>query len=297
MQIKIINTQKVLSPTQVSLADYVINPYRGCEFGCLYCYSQENKNIKSSDFFETLGIKIYAPEVLERELRYKKPKRVLFGSTTECFQYAELKYRLMDKILNLLNTYNIPYTILTKSHLVVGYLPVIAQNHENKIYFTFNCASDSIIQLLEKKSPNIKQRVKTLEAILEKNISLRVHIGPFIPYLSSLEEVLKKLSKSVKEIDIELYHHKMGNFEEILKATRENINDELAEKLAFIYKNEENYLKFAEELKEEIVKLIKKFSSAKFFYIVPDFNKFYSPNIDYDKVLSRHSNSPAGSRR
>jgi len=187
MEIKLIKTQKVLSTTQIALADYVINPYRGCEFGCLYCYSQENKNIKNTGFFETLGVKINAPEVLERELCYKKPRRVLLGSTTECFQYQELKYRLMDKILKLLNSYNIPYTILSKSHLVGGYLPVIAENKENKIYFTFNCASDDTIKLLEKNTPNIQQRLEALKEILAKNIALRVHIGPFIPYLCSLE--------------------------------------------------------------------------------------------------------------
>jgi DNA repair photolyase len=285
MEIKIINTQKVLSPTQISLADYVINPYRGCEFGCLYCYSQENKNIKDNGFFETLGVKINAPELLERELRYKKPKRVLFGSTTECFQYQELKYRLMDKILKLLNSYNIAYTILTKSHLIKEYLPLIAQNQENKIYFTFNCAADNTAKLLEKKSPNIQQRLLTLEKILAKNIALRIHIGPFIPYLSSLEEILKKLPKDIKEIDIELYHQQMGNFAEILKTVDGNISKELADKLAAIYKNEENYLKFAEGLKQEVMKWKEKFSNAKFFYIVPDFNKFYSPQINYDKVL------------
>ena len=85
MQIKLIRTQKVLSLTQISLADYAINPYRGCSFGCLYCYSRENKNIKKEAFFTRLDAKINAPEVLERELKYKRPKRVLLGSTTECF--------------------------------------------------------------------------------------------------------------------------------------------------------------------------------------------------------------------
>jgi DNA repair photolyase len=164
-------------------------------------------------------------------------------------------------------------------------LPIIAQNKENKIYFTFNCASGDTLGLLEKKSPDIKQRLETLEAILEKNISLRVHIGPFIPHLSSLEEILEKLPKGVKEIDVELYHHKMGNFTGILKAVEKNIGKELAEGIASIYEMEENYLKFAEGLKQEVMKWKEKFSNAKFFYIVPDFNKFYSPQINYDKVL------------
>jgi DNA repair photolyase len=138
---------------------------------------------------------------------------------------------------------------------------------------------------LEKKSPRIQQRLETLGAILEKNILLRVHVGPFIPYVCCLKEILKKLPNGIAEIDVELYHQRMGNFAEILKMASKNIGKELAEKTAFIYKNEANYLKFAAGLKEEIFKLKGEFSSVKFFYIVPDFNKFYTPNINYDKAL------------
>ena len=72
MQIKLIQTQKALSPTQIKLADYVINPYRGCEFGCLYCYANENKNIREGSG-RILSVKINYPEILEKELRLKKP--------------------------------------------------------------------------------------------------------------------------------------------------------------------------------------------------------------------------------
>ncbi|MEM7816428.1 MAG: radical SAM protein, partial [Candidatus Aenigmatarchaeota archaeon] len=220
MKIKIIKTQKVLSPTQISIGDYVINPYRGCEFGCLYCYSQENKNLQKSNFYNFLGIKINAHLVLERQLYYINPKRVVLGSTTECFQYKELEYKITERILEVLNKYKIPYTILTKSHLIKNYLHLIAQNPKNKIYFTFNCNSDEIIKILEKRSPNIKERLEAIEEILRKNINLRLHIGPFIPYISNLEEILKKIPKEIKEIDIELYHYKMGNFKEMLEVIK-----------------------------------------------------------------------------
>ena len=105
MEIKIIETKKTLSETQITLADYAINPYRGCEFGCIYCYSQSNKNIDSQDFFEKIGIKLNSPDNLRRELQYKKPNRVVLGSTTECFQYQEAKHNLTGQILSILNEF------------------------------------------------------------------------------------------------------------------------------------------------------------------------------------------------
>ena len=302
MDIKIINTERVLSPTQIKLADYVINPYRGCEFGCLYCYSRENKNIKKDCFFMNfLGVKKNSPEILEKELKQKKPKRVLLGSTTECFQYQEQKYKITEKILQILSRNKIPCTILTKSHLIINYLSLLQENKENKIYFTYNLVSDKIRQLVEKKSSPLQERLKAIAEIITYGIDLRVHIGPFIPYLScfdfdrqnnstklnniqELENILKILPKDVKELDIELYHEKQGNFQAIVDTAKKNISMELSENLCRVYENENNYIKFAQDLKQEIEQLSDKYS-FNFYYIVPDFNKFYTPYIDYEKSL------------
>jgi len=75
MEIKLIKTQKVLAPTQITLAPFCINPYRGCEFGCLYCYTRLTKASKRDK--ETLGIKINAPLILEKELKYRNVEKVI----------------------------------------------------------------------------------------------------------------------------------------------------------------------------------------------------------------------------
>jgi DNA repair photolyase len=281
MQIKKIDTQKVLSPTNITLADYVINPYRGCSFGCLYCYSQENKNIDQDEFYDTLGVKENAPQILERELRFTKPKRILLGSTTECFQAQELNLQITRQILKILNKHNIPYTILTKSHLIKEYLLLISENKDNKIYFTLNCAQDSTIRLLERKSPNLSQRLDTIKAILESNIQLRIHAGPFIPYISDLSEILKILPNGITEMDIELYHHRMGRFKDILNI----LEPKIKERLEKIYSSSSSYETYAKQLKNDIKGLQKKYPDINFFYIVPDFNQYYSSTINYEQAI------------
>ncbi len=278
MGIKIINTQRVLSPTQITLADYAINPYRGCEFGCIYCYVQENKNIK----FNTgcLGIKINAPYILEKELRYKAPRRIVLGSSTECFQYKEIQYRITERILNLLNSQNIPYTILTKSHLIKNYLPLISANKKNKIYFTLNFHSDELIKAFEEKSPLIKHRLLTLRKIREYTIPLRIHIGPFIPYVSNLIKIVSLVSDITDEINVELYHHRMGNFPKILEVTEKIFGKTTRNQLFSVYESEDNYLKFAKNIQEKISNLQGKIP-VKFFFIIPDFGDYYNSRIDY----------------
>jgi DNA repair photolyase len=282
MEIKIIYTQKVLSKTQINLADYVINPYRGCEFGCIYCYSQENKNLKDKNFSQFLGIKINAHRVLEKELNFIKPKRVLLGSVTECFLYQELKYKITQKILSLLNERNIPYTILTKSSLIKNYLSLIEKNKNNKIFFTLNFSSDCFIKLFEKNSPLLKERLSAIKEIIKRKINLRIHIGPFIPYLSSLEEIFKIIPSKVKEIDIEIYHHKMGNFPKLIEVIENNLGKNLSKKIKWVYQQEKNYYSFVEDLKKEIKKINKRF---KIFFIVPSYNNFYNSSLNYEEPL------------
>jgi len=65
-------------------------------------------------------------------------------------------------MLTILNQKKIPYTILTKSHLIADYLPLVSQNPLNKIYFTVTSRLDSLITLFEKKSPSIVQRLETI---------------------------------------------------------------------------------------------------------------------------------------
>lgn len=104
IEINEIKAQRILNPTSIDLGEYVINPFKGCEFGCIYCYVRGNKTIKKDPrkWGEFIDIRINAPELLKKELKLKKVKRVLLGSTTECFQPADFKYKLMEQILNIL---------------------------------------------------------------------------------------------------------------------------------------------------------------------------------------------------
>jgi DNA repair photolyase len=276
---KSILTQKVLAPTQISLGDYCINPYRGCEFNCSYCYARKNKNNQSDG---EVWAKINAPEILEKELRFAKPKHVLLGSTTECFQQKEENLHITRDILTILNKKNIPYTILTKSHLIKNYLDLIRNHKDNKIYFTLNFHDENIIQALEEKSSPLYKRLKALNAIIGHGINLRIHIGPFIPYLSNLSELIKIIPDGVKEVDIELYQSKMGDFEMIIKKTKTFLGKNI-ENLKAIYQTHENYLKFTQNLREDIIKLKEKYPYT-FYLIVPEYGDFYTPNINYDNT-------------
>lgn len=275
MEIKLIQTQRALAATNISLADYVINPYRGCEFGCLYCYARRP---------DAPAVKINLPEVLEKELRAKRPRRVLLGSATECFQPLEQKYRLTRQALQILAKHKIPCTILTKSHRVADDLDILAVDPANKIYFTINFHSDSLIRALEKGSPDLSQRLEAVKKIIAAKIALRIHAGPYIPHLGDIENLLKLLPVGIKEINVELYHPAMGNFDQVREAVKPCVDRATAYRLKDSCGSADRYLAFGDELKNQLMKLAKA-SAIKIFYLRPEYDKFYSRPFDYAQPI------------
>lgn len=281
MRIKLVHTQRVLAPTIMTLAGFTINPYRGCEFNCSYCYAKsiriDNKNR------DLLGVKINAPEILEKELNYKKIDKVVLGSNCECFTYAEIKFKLTEKILTILNNNRVAYTILTKSHLIGNYLPLIRQNKDNRIFFTFNFSREKIRSFLEEKSPSLENRLAVLERIKQSGIPLRIHIGPFIPYLSDLDEIFFRIKGLTREINIELYHSKTGNFEEVLQKVKD-YDYSIAGKIRTVYENRESYRDFSRRLRIRALALNKSYG-FKIYFIVPEFDEFYDSRINYENPI------------
>lgn len=280
MDIRLIKTERVLAKTQIQIADYVINPYRGCLFGCAYCYSSANKTTKNKEWGNFLDVKINAPDILERELETITPKRVLLGSTTECFQYPELKYKITRMILETLNRKNIPYTILTRSDAIVPYLSVIQQNPSSKIYFTVGSGEQLFKHAFEPRSPSFSRRLQVLKEIAQKHIPLRIHLSPVLPFLFDFPGIFRLISGLTREVGIEFYNAKMGPvmFAKALAA----LPDDISEKIRGVYSNRERYTAYFNDLKEEILSINNDFNYTLFF-VMPEFDTYYGPKIVYDE--------------
>ncbi len=280
MEIKLIKTERVLSKTQIRIADYVINPYRGCLFGCAYCYSSMNKTTRGKGWGNFLEVKINAPDILEEELRTVTPKRVLLGSTTECFQYPELKYKLTGRIVEILNKKEIPYTILTRSDAIVPYLSVIQQNPSSKIYFTVGSDEQLFKHVFEPRSPSFSRRLEVLREIAQRHIPLRIHLSPVLPFLFDFPGIFRLISGLTREVGIEFYNAKMGPvmFAKALAA----LPDTMSEKIRGVYSDRERYTAYFNDLKEEILSMNKDFNYT-FFFVMPEFDTYYGPTIMYEQ--------------
>lgn len=259
IKIKEISCKSALVKSQLYGLDYAINPYRGCEHGCIYCYApfvlrEERK------WGEFVDIRRNMPYVLSKELKTKKKGIVGISTVTDAYQPIEKKYELTRKCLEQLLKHNFPINIQTKSSLVARDLDIIKKFSHKEIGFTITTIDDEIRKKLEPNSSTIEERLATLEKIAENQISTWVFIGPIMPYLTdkndSLEQLIKNLTKcKVKLIFIDKLNLKFGLWKKIESYLSNNYDDLIINYKEILF-TKNNYFK---DVTTKIIHLCKKY--------------------------------------
>lgn len=217
--IREIDCQRILSPSRIPLGEAVINPYRGCAWGCQYCYVRKNKQVlKRGEAWGTyVDVKVNARQMLIRQLSIERPNRIVLGSTTEVYQPLEETYRLTRSIIELLNEKRIPVTIMTRSPGIVRDSSLLAQNPDPVVYFTVTPLDESVRPCLEGAAPPNRERQKAIETLIAHNILVHVYLNPLIPYVSCGDELFRWASQTVEYVDMETLNPQMCAPADIIK--------------------------------------------------------------------------------
>jgi DNA repair photolyase len=199
---KIVN--KVNSP-DLNL-EYSLNPYQGCEHGCVYCYARNSHTYwgfdAGMDFESKIIIKKNAPEIFEKQMMNPKWEvlPIMLSGNTDCYQPAERKFQLTRKILEIALKFKQPVSIITKNSLVTRDIDILAEMaKENLIHVNISITSlmEETRLALEPRTSSAIKRLKTIEALSKNGIPVNVMAAPIIPGLNSHEipEILKAASE------------------------------------------------------------------------------------------------------
>jgi len=180
-----------------------INPYRGCEHGCTYCYARPSHAYlelsPGLDFETRLYAKMNAVELLREALRSPRyvPSPIALGANTDCYQPIERKYLLTRGIVALLAQCDHPLTIVTKSALVerdIDLLGPMAARNLARVYVSIGTLDRTLARRLEPRAASPQRRLDTIRALATAGIPCGVLVAPVIPALSdkSIEEVLEE---------------------------------------------------------------------------------------------------------
>lgn len=173
-----------------------INPYRGCEHGCSYCYariSHEFLGFSAGLDFETkIMVKEDAPRLLRKELasRSWKPQLLAMSGVTDCYQPIERRLQLTRRCLEVLAEFRNPVCIVTKNHLVtrdIDLLRELAQYHAVEVHLSINSLNPDLARRLEPRASLPRHRLEAVETLTKAGIPVGVLVAPIIPGLNDHE--------------------------------------------------------------------------------------------------------------
>ncbi|MBT8231053.1 MAG: PA0069 family radical SAM protein [Bacteroidia bacterium] len=195
---------KVLSK-DVPMA-YSMNPYQGCEHGCIYCYARNTHNYwgysSGLDFESKIIVKTNAADLLRTKLKSKnwEASPIMVSGNTDCYQPVEKTYTITRKILKVMLDFKHPIGLITKNNLILRDLDIIkklAKDNLISVAISINTLDDKLRQKLEPRASSISQRLKLIKTLVDNGISVTALAAPIIPGLNESEIIplVKKLSE------------------------------------------------------------------------------------------------------
>lgn len=252
----------------IAAYDFTLNPYRGCQYGCSYCYAAAfSPNLQMrQNWGKWVLIKQNAAEVLDKELDnwYKKnpnkPPSIYMSSVTDPYQPIESKEQLTRGLLEVMLDYAPTLVIQTRSPIITRDVDLLQRFKHLRINMSIPTSSELVRKDFEPRSPSIKARLNAVRAIKQGIDPLKgyvpklsITITPLLPTLPADEAAFIERLKIVDRVVIQEFH---ANHNRLLVAGTRQEAQELKHKYALWYDNEKvNYLKFKEKLVSTLVNL------------------------------------------
>jgi DNA repair photolyase len=203
-----IAARSILNRTKPNMPfQWTINPYRGCEFGCKYCYARythEFMEMAPADFEDKIYAKSAAALLLRQELRKASSKEhIALGTATDPYQPAERRFERTRGILEVFAGESGRYLgITTKSDLIVRDLDLlreIARRNVLGVHITITTLDEKLARLLEPRAPRPDLRLSAVEDLSQAGIRTAVFPNPIMPGLTDGERSLDRLAKAARD--------------------------------------------------------------------------------------------------
>ena len=189
---KILN--KVESP-DLGMA-FSMNPYQGCEHGCIYCYARNTHAYwgfnAGLDFESKIIVKPSAPDLLDKELSNRKhiAQPIMLSGNTDCYQPLERKMEITRRMLEVLLEHKHPVGIITKNGLILRDLDILSKMASLRLVavtISITTLQEKLRQLMEPRTASAKRRLETVKILSAHGIPVNVNVAPVIPAVNADE--------------------------------------------------------------------------------------------------------------
>ncbi|HUY14583.1 MAG TPA: radical SAM protein [Terriglobia bacterium] len=195
---------------------WTLNPYRGCEFGCKYCYARYTHEFMEMwdglDFERKIYAKTNAPELVRAELREARDQGlpIALGTATDPYQPAELQFRITRQILQVIHEFQgVTLFITTKSVMILrdlDLLAAISKKNDLTVHITVTTTNARLARLLEPKAPPPAKRLEAVRLLATAGIQVGVNAMPILPGLTDSKAALECLVQRSAEAGAKFVH-------------------------------------------------------------------------------------------
>src|SRR5215469_18505330 len=188
--------------------EWTINPYRGCEFGCRYCYARYTHEFMEMrdgmEFEQKIYVKQHAADLLRQELRRVKPhESIALGTATDPYQPAERRYEVTRGILEeFARHHGFELGIVTKSNLVVRDLELlkqVAQSNRLSVHVTITTLDVNLARILEPRAPRPDLRLEAARTLAQAGLRVGISCSPIVPGITDSPADLESLIHAVSD--------------------------------------------------------------------------------------------------
>lgn len=195
---------------------WTLNPYRGCEFGCKYCYARYSHEFMEMwdglDFERKIFAKVNAAELLRAEVHRARDKGlpIALGTVTDPYQPAEKQFGITRKLLEVFAEFEgLDFSITTKGTLVLRDLDLfrtLSARHRFSMHMTVTTTDERLARLLEPKAPPPEKRLEAVQVLAQAGIQVGVNAMPILPGLTDSARALNSLARRAAEAGATSFH-------------------------------------------------------------------------------------------
>jgi len=191
MKVREIQAKNMLSRSKVY--DYALNPYVGCQHDCIYCYAKFMKRFTGhrEKWGEFVDVKINAPELLASEVKKKRAGRVWISGVCDPYQPLEKRYMLTKRCLEILVENDWPFTIQTKSSLVLRDIEILKRADNVEVGFTITTTDEKVRKIFEPVASPSGKKIDALAHLHAEGIRTFAMVAPILPGAEGLVSALK----------------------------------------------------------------------------------------------------------
>ena len=193
---------------------YSLNPYQGCEHGCIYCYARNSHEFwgynPGIDFESKILTKPNAPDLLRKHLSSKswRPQPIMMSGNTDCYQPVEKRLKITRELLKVFLARRHPVALITKNKLILRDLDILkplAEQNLVSVALSINYIQDDIRRLVEPRTSSVESRFDTLKVLSEEGIHTSVLIAPVIPAIN--EDQVPRIIERAAELGAKDLHY------------------------------------------------------------------------------------------